>query len=165
MRYLHLLSYGNTYSETYCSWLRKYQDYLLKNAREHTIAHPGSLAGKKQNCTFGSSQNSLIENIQTKRKITTDTIAQAKQETLDFVNRYFDAKEKDIMRKVEADEKKLGLHNENRMDTLNNLISRDINNLFAAAQDLNSANFLESFHRIRTQVLANSLQTQLEISD
>lgn len=51
------------------------------------------------------------------------------------------------------------------MDTLLNLISRDISNLFAAAQDLNSQNFLENFHRIRTQVLANSMQTQKDISE
>lgn len=45
-----------------------------------------------------------------------------------------------------------------------NLISRDVNTLFASAQDLNSQTFLESFHRIRTQVLGNSLQTQKDIS-
>jgi hypothetical protein len=105
-------------------------------------------------------QNHLVENIQSKRKAIAATISQARQEALDFVNRFFDAKEKEIMRKLEADEKKLGLHNENRMDSLNNSISRDINSLFVAAQDLNSTSFLESFHRIRTQVLANSLQTQ-----
>lgn len=46
------------------------------------------------------------------------------------------------------------------METLMNMISRDVNSLFAAAQDLNSQNFLENFNRIRTQVVANSLQTQ-----
>lgn len=66
---------------------------------------------------------------------------------------------------MEADEKKLGLHNENRMDALLNIISRDVNGLFAAAQDLNSQDFLESFHRIRTQVIANSLQTERDISE
>lgn len=65
---------------------------------------------------------------------------------------------------MEADEKKAGLHNENRMESLLNIISRDVNTLFASAQDLNSQTFLESFHRIRTQVLGNSLQTQREIS-
>jgi hypothetical protein len=38
-------------------------------------------------------------------------VIQARHETLDFVNRFFDAKERDILRKMEADEKKLGLHN------------------------------------------------------
>lgn len=70
-----------------------------------------------------------------------------------------------MLRKVEADEKKLGLHNENRMESLMNMASRDVNSLFAAAQDLNSQNFLENFNRIRTQVLANSQQTQKEISE
>lgn len=51
------------------------------------------------------------------------------------------------------------------MDSLLNIISRDVNSLFSAAQDLNSQDFLESFHRIRTQVLANTIQTQREISD
>ena len=51
-------------------------------------------------------------------------------------------REKEIFRKIEADEKKLGLHNENRMDSLLNIISRDINSLFSAAQDLNSQDFL-----------------------
>lgn len=46
-----------------------------------------------------------------------------------------------------------------------NMISRDVNSLFAAAQDLNSQNFLENFNRIRTQVVANSLQTQRQISE
>ena len=50
------------------------------------------------------------------------------------------------------------------MESLLNIISRDVNTLFASAQDLNSQTFLESFHRIRTQVLGNSLQTQREIS-
>lgn len=50
------------------------------------------------------------------------------------------------------------------MESLLNLISRDVNTLFASAQDLNSQTFLESFHRIRTQVLGNSLQTQKDIS-
>lgn len=68
------------------------------------------------------------------------------------------------MRKIESDEKKLGLHNENRMETLINVVSRDVNSLFLAAQELNSQNFLENFNRIRTQVLANSLQTQKDIS-
>ena len=51
------------------------------------------------------------------------------------------------------------------METLMNMISRDVNSLFAAAQDLNSQNFLENFNRIRTQVVSNSLQTQKEISE
>jgi len=46
------------------------------------------------------------------------------------------------------------------MDSLSNLISREISTLFSSAQDLNSQNFLESFLRIRTQVVGNSLQTQ-----
>jgi hypothetical protein len=50
------------------------------------------------------------------------------------------------------------------MESLLNIISRDVNTLFASAQDLNSQTFLESFHRIRTQVLGNSLQTQREIA-
>lgn len=91
-------------------------------------------------------------------------VLQARHDTLDFVNRFFDNKEKELLRKVEADEKKAGLHNENRMESLLNIISRDVNTLFASAQDLNSQTFLESFHRIRTQVLGNSLQTQREIS-
>jgi hypothetical protein len=94
-----------------------------------------------------------------------ECVAQARLEAQECVNRYFDAREKELLRKVEADEKKAGLHNENRLDALNNLISRDVSVLFEAAQDLNSQNFLESFHRIRTQILANSLQTQREISD
>jgi hypothetical protein len=91
-------------------------------------------------------------------------VLQARHDTLDFVNRFFDSKEKGLLRKVEADEKKAGLHNENRMESLLNVISRDVNTLFASAQDFNSQTFLESFHRIRTQVLGNSLQTQREIS-
>ena len=51
------------------------------------------------------------------------------------------------------------------MDTLLNLISRDINSLFMAAQELNSQNFLESFHRIKSQILTNALQTQKEIGE
>jgi hypothetical protein len=51
------------------------------------------------------------------------------------------------------------------MESLLNLIFRDVNTLFASAQDLNSQTFLESFHRIRTQVLGNSLQTQREIAN
>lgn len=51
------------------------------------------------------------------------------------------------------------------MESLMNMASRDVNSLFAAAQDLNSQNFLENFNRIRTQVLANSQQTQKEISE
>lgn len=66
---------------------------------------------------------------------------------------------------MEADEKKLGLHSENRMETLLNMISRDVNGLFSAAQELNSQDFLESFNRIRTQVLSNSLQTEKDISE
>ena len=76
------------------------------------------------------------------------------------MNRFYEGKEKEIQRRMEADEKKLGLHNENRMETLMNMISRDVNCLFAAAQELNSQNFLENFNRIRTQVLSNSQQTQ-----
>jgi hypothetical protein len=38
-------------------------------------------------------------------------ILQARHDTLDFVNRFYDAKEKELLRKVEADEKKVGLHN------------------------------------------------------
>lgn len=53
----------------------------------------------------------MIESIRSKRKNITCVIGQARQEALDFVNRFFDVKEKEIMRKVEADEKKLGLHN------------------------------------------------------
>ena len=56
-------------------------------------------------------QNLLIENIHSKRKNISELIGQARQETLDFVNKFFDAKEKEVMRKVESDEKKLGLHN------------------------------------------------------
>lgn len=88
-----------------------------------------------------------------------------RRDALAFVNQFYDAKEKEVLRKVEADEKKLGLHNENRMESLMNMASRDVNSLFAAAQDLNSQNFLENFNRIRTQVLANSQQTQKEISE
>jgi len=51
------------------------------------------------------------------------------------------------------------------MESLLNAISRDVNSLFGSVQDLNSQNFLESFHRIRTQILANSIQTQKDISD
>lgn len=76
------------------------------------------------------------------------------------MNRFYEAKEKELLRNIEAEEKKQGLHSENRMDTLLNIISRDINSLFLAAQELNSQNFLESFHRIKSQVLSNSLQTQ-----
>jgi hypothetical protein len=50
------------------------------------------------------------------------------------------------------------------MESLLNLISRDVNTLFGSAQDLNSQTFLESFHRIRTQVLGNSMQTQKDIA-
>ena len=59
----------------------------------------------------------------------------------------------------------MGLHNENRMESLLNVISRDINSLFASAQDLNSQAFLESFHRIRTQTLVNSAKTYREVED
>jgi hypothetical protein len=51
------------------------------------------------------------------------------------------------------------------METLLNVISRDVNGLFSAAQDLNSQDFLESFNRIRTQVITNSLQTEKDISE
>ncbi len=94
-----------------------------------------------------------------------ETILLARQESLELVNRFFDSKEKELLRKVEADQKRLGLHNENRMESLLNVISRDVNSLFGSVQDLNSQNFLESFHRIRTQILANSIQTQKDISD
>lgn len=69
-------------------------------------------------------------------------VLQARHDTLDFVNRFFDNKEKELLRKIEADEKKAGLHNENRMESLLNIISRDVNTLFASAQDLNSQTFL-----------------------
>lgn len=55
--------------------------------------------------------NLLIENIHNKRRNITEIVSQARNETLDFVNRFFDAKEKEVLRKIEADEKKLGLHN------------------------------------------------------
>lgn len=107
----------------------------------------------------------MAEAIRGKRKWVSDCVSQARGEAQECVNRYFDAREKELLRKVEADEKKAGLHNENRMDALTNLISRDVSVLFEAAQELNSQNFLESFHRIRTQILANSLQTQRDISE
>lgn len=53
----------------------------------------------------------MIETIQTKRKQISEVVLQARHDTLDFVNRFFDNKEKELLRKVEADEKKAGLHN------------------------------------------------------
>ena len=110
-------------------------------------------------------QGSILEVVQGKRKTVSEVVAQARNETIEFVNRFYEAKEKELLRNIEVEEKKHGLHNENRMDTLLNIISRDINALFLAAQELNSQNFLESFHRVRSQILSNSLQTQREISE
>ena len=60
---------------------------------------------------FHFMQNCMVESIHSKRKTVSDLISQARQETLDFVNKFYDGKEKEIQRKMEADEKKLGLHN------------------------------------------------------
>ena len=48
-------------------------------------------------------QNNLVENIQNKRKNIANIITHAREEAVDFVNRFFQAKEKEIMRKLEAD--------------------------------------------------------------
>lgn len=55
-------------------------------------------------------QNCLLDAIHNKKKLLQDVIIQARHETLDFVNKFFDAKERELLRKMEADEKKLGLH-------------------------------------------------------
>lgn len=109
-------------------------------------------------------QNNIADVIKCKRKQLEETVEQARKESIDFVNKFFDFKLKDFLRKIEAEEKKVGLHSENRMDSLLNLITRDLNTLFSAAQELNSQNFLESYQRIKMQVLGNSLETQKEIS-
>lgn len=159
MRNLHLQPHGVSHPTEHCPRLPKHPEHLLQHARRTENENICSGTTEIQNRSAPFIQNILVENIRNKKKHTQEVIIQARHETLDFVNRFFDAKEKEVLRKMEADEKKLGLHNENRMDALLNIISRDVNGLFAAAQDLNSQDFLESFHRIRTQVIANSLQT------
>lgn len=142
LRHLHLLPHRNPHPQTHRPRLRKHPHYLLQNAGTDTHSHLRPRTTKTKNSNTHNTQQTLVEHIHSTKQHTYDTIHTAKQETLDFVNRFFDEKEKDITRRIEAEQKKQGLHNENRMDTLNNTISRDINALYAAATDLNSNNFL-----------------------
>jgi len=66
----------------------------------------------------------------------------AKDEVSLLLGNYFEDKEKNMLREIESEEKKLGLHCESRLESLNSYISREVSTLVSAAQELSSNNFL-----------------------
>ena len=72
-----------------------------------------------------------------------------------MVNTHFDAVSQHYEDTILAESKKCGFHNEYRLESLNNVLGKEISNLVSHAQELNN-NFLKSVKRVKTEVLANS---------
>lgn len=114
--------------------------------------------------THPSIKTSVCHQIEEKKKKVQQTLIKAREECIAAVNRHFDELEQNIESEVSSEGKKNSLHSSYRLETLNTLLMKEVNNLLMYSKDLSSPKFLETIQQVEQEVFPNSSEFHLRVS-
>lgn len=109
-------------------------------------------------------QGLIKEKIETQATNITLTLAKARKDCLEIVNRHFDDLEAKVSSEIKEEKKKNNLHNINRFETINNLLSREFSSLVDTISSINSYKFLDLARYIQQKILPSSKEFYVQIS-
>jgi hypothetical protein len=92
------------------------------------------------------------------------TISKARDECVALVHKHFDELEFNVDSEISNESKKNSLHSSYRLETLNTLLSKEINTLLLYSKDLNSNKFLETIPQVEHEVFPNSNEFHQRVS-
>lgn len=107
--------------------------------------------------------NNICHNIEEKRQTVKNTLAKAREDCLNLVNKHFDDLEHRINSEIVNETKKNSLHSAYRLETLNTLMLKEMSNLLMYSKDLSSNKFLETAKIVEEDVFPNSREFHLKV--
>ena len=161
--HLHLLTHSISPDERFISCLRKHQEHLFSLQRSNEGTDRPHWTGQDMAGKAIFIQNNICHNIEEKRQTVKNTLAKAREDCLNLVNKHFDDLEHRINSEIVNETKKNSLHSAYRLETLNTLMLKEMSNLLMYSKDLSSNKFLETAKIVEEDVFPNSREFHLKV--
>lgn len=82
-----------------------------------------------------------------------------------MIDNFYVGKEEELLKQIDAQDKKNQLHCEYRLTVLKNQITKEVSEVIRASQEIDEYNFLHELPRIKNQTLRNAEQVCKQIQD